>query len=152
MKYLLALLIASGLLCVAVARDSSFPDSRSTGAASIFIAGSGTNSVIEFENTTDVPWRLQSVTATTNQVAVNYTIYRVWNYQRQRQTSVVTTNINNVVETNIYYSVVSNLQTNQVATQATTYPSPDVWLRGDIMRVDFGSETGVVFRAVGSTP
>jgi hypothetical protein len=125
---------------------------RATGALVTFIAGSGTNSTMQFENTSAFPWRIYDAVATTNGVAVPYTVSRIWNWQRTYKAAEVITNFQGVVETNWGSRVVSDWQTNLVYNSTNDLPSTSVFIRGDIVHVDFDSETNALFRLVGSNP
>jgi hypothetical protein len=123
------------------------------GVVTVYHANSGTNSVLNIQYPDDgVPFRLHDVVATTNGVEVAVTVNRVWVYARDLQIAEVSTNFFGAVVTNYYPSgqVVEQITTEIYDSTADTLPMPEYVLPNDAVQVDFGSNTGVTVRIVGT--
>jgi hypothetical protein len=119
-----------------------------TGVVATYQAHSGTNTSLEVVYTGDIPWRLSDVTSS----AGTTTVYRVWNYERPIYKVVVSTNFFGNVETNSYFSGAQTItSTNQMYTSTSpSLPSSHRMIQHDMLLLDFGTDTGVVVRVVGT--
>lgn len=150
-----ASLIAVFLLAAtSVFADGSKQRSPYSGVLFTYMGGSGTNSVIEIDNSTNVvPWQLTDVDCTTNGVATAVKIYRVWAWNRPIIDTVVSTNFFGTVVTNVanFVGYRQTMITNEVYDSSTdTLPIRKYFLDGDIVRVDFQSETNAIIRIIGT--
>ena len=115
-----------------------------------FMAALGTNTVVEFD--VDRAFQLVDVTATTNGVAADVTVRRIWVSESYVVYDKVETNLWGTVETN---SVVAGPITEEVTntvydSTSDTLPTPYVFLTDEVIQADFGSVTNGVIRMVGS--
>lgn len=110
----------------------------------------GTNSIVEMD--VDKAFQLVDVTATTNGVACNVTVKRIWVSELLVQYDKVTTNLWGTVETNatIAGSVTEEVTNTVYDSTSDTLPTPYIFLRDEVIQADFGSVTGAVLRIVGS--
>lgn len=123
-----------------------------TGPVVSFVAGTGTNSVLNVPYDGELPFKLGEVTATVDSVAVDTAkVSRVWSYARRTTTPVVTTNFFGQVETNSYDTgFVAVAQTNKVYDSSATPAFGQGWfLPGDVMQIDLDGTTGAVVRIIG---
>jgi len=153
-----ALLVAAllvGLCAVLYAADIPvFGEFRfsNTGPVVSFVAGTGTNSVLNVPYTGELPFKLDEVTATVGSTAVaTARVYRVWNYTRRRIDTEVTTNFFGQTITNeLFNGYVTEAQTNEVYDSSDTPALKNVWfLQGDAMQIDLDGTTGAVVRVLG---
>jgi len=149
----LAVILATAIL--ALAEGPVFGKFRQSysGAVVSFVGGSGTNTAIEIVHDGDTPFRLSEVTATVDGEAVGTTtVSRVWQFHRDARKVVVSTNFFGTVETNSYMqSEAVAVVTNQVYSSATdTLPGSKHFVSGDLMIVDFGEQTNVIARILGT--
>jgi hypothetical protein len=148
----LATVLASALAWAEITVEPTFGKFRYSYSGSVvsFIAGSGTNTAVEVVYDGEIPWRLAEVTST----ASTTTVSRVWQYRRPMIKVSIETNLFDTVITNQYLSGYQTVTyTNEVYDSTTdTLPDSEHFLRGDMMLVGFGTETGQVVRILGSTP
>ena len=115
-----------------------------------FMAALGTNTVVEFD--VDRAFQLVDATATTNGVAVDFTVNRIWVSESYVVYDKVETNLWGTIETN---SVVAGPITEEVTntvydSTSDTLPTPYVFLTDEVIQVDFDTVTNGVVRIVGS--
>jgi hypothetical protein len=152
---LLAML--SGILTASVfaAGEPTFGKFRQSysGAVVSFVGTSGTNTAIEVVYDGDTPFRLADVSATVGGEAVGTTtVYRVWQFHRDSYKVVVSTNFFGTAETNSYMQT-SEIETitNTVYSSTTdTLPGTTHFIAGDKMVLDFGTQTNVIVRILGT--
>jgi hypothetical protein len=154
-KFILIAGVAAVTTALALAEGPVFGKFRQSysGAVVSFIGGSGTNTAIEVVYDGDTPFRLAEVTATVDGVAVGTTtVSRVWQFHRDAYKVVVSTNFFGTVETNKYVQTDAVVVvTNQVYSSATdTLPGSRHFVGGDLMVVDFGEQTNVIVRILGT--
>ena len=119
-------------------------------AVASLIAASGTNSSIEVVYSNDVPCRLSEVLATTNGIATDCTVDRMWYLTEQVTSNEVVTNFHGFVLTNSVQTWTRSVQTNQIYdSTADTLPDNEYILENDVLKFDFGSVTNVILRALG---
>ncbi len=145
----IALLTASAF---AVAEPvASYFRNRYTGVVMSYVAGLGTNSIVEFDYASAVPCRLAEVNATTNGIDTAVVVNRIWVYQRARTVTEVTTNFGYSV-TNVYHAgYVTEEVTNQIYDSSTdTLPVAGHFIDGDVVQVSLNSVTGAIIRLTGT--
>ena len=124
------------------------------GVVTVYQANSGTNSVLNIQYPSgSVPFRLHDVVAVTNGVEVPVTVSRVWVYNREVQIAEVSTNFFGVVVTNFYAAgrpIIEQITTEIYDSTSDTLPVPEYVLPNDAVQLDFGSNTGVTVRIVGT--
>ena len=123
-----------------------------TGPVVSFVAGTGTNSVLNVPYDGELPFRLSEVTATVDSVAVGTAkVNRVWSYVRRSTTEETVTNFFGQVETAVYDTgFVTQTQTNKVYDSSATPAFGQGWfLPGDVMQIDLDGTTGAVVRIIG---
>ena len=123
-----------------------------TGMVMSYVAGLGTNSVIEFDyDSHGVPCRLADVTATTNGVATPVIVSRIWAYQREIWVNEVVTNFGEVVTNSYNTGTQIEEITNVLYNSASdSLPVSGHFIDGDVVRVTTGSATGAVVRIAGT--
>jgi len=151
------LAVLAGILTVSVfaAGEPTFGKflKGTSGAVVSFVGGSGTNTSIEVVYDGDIPFRLAEVTATVDGTDVGTTtVSRVWQYSRESRKLVIETNFFGQVETNGYVQTSEIVTpTNTIYTSGTdTLPGTKHFVYGDKMVIDFGSETNVIVRVMGT--
>jgi hypothetical protein len=148
----LATVALAGTLAVTIPRFTQW-ENDNVGVVTVYQANSGTNSVLNIQYPSgSVPFRLHDVVATTNGVEVAVTVNRVWVYARDRYEAEVDTNFFGVVVTNLNMAgqVVEQITTEIYDSTADTLPVPEYVLPNDAVQLDFGSNTGVTVRIVGT--
>lgn len=150
---LIGLMIATCIVVIAEQPKPAFFANSYSGAIMAYIANLGTNSVIEYDYTYAVPSLLAEVTATTNGVATDVIVSRVWNYSREKVETVVSTNLFGNAETNIYNAGFELVEmTNELYDSTSdTLPTPHYFLQGDVVRITTGSVTGATIRVMGKS-
>jgi stress-induced morphogen len=126
---------------------------RETGVRASYVVHSGTNSTLDVSCENVIPFRLSEATATTNGVAINFTVHRLWNLTREHYTQRIETNFFGTVITNSDFSGLTSVaQTDLVYTSASDNLDTKrvYFLKNDAMRLTFGV-TGVVARVIGTT-
>jgi len=115
-----------------------------------FMAALGTNTVAEFD--VEKPFQLVDVTATTNGVAADVIVSRIWVSESYVIYDKVTTNLWGTVETNSTVAgPIREEVTNTVYDSTSdTLPTPYIFLKDEVIQADFGSTTNGVVRMVGS--
>lgn len=155
MKKLIVLLGVAGMAVAAWAADIPViarQEFRNTGPTATYIAGTGTNSVLDVDVTGQIPFKLSEVTITLDGTAsTNAVVSRVWQYQRRKVESQVTTNFFGTVQTNLVnVGYVNSAQTNIAYKADDTTPVKDVWfMQGDLMVIDT-KVTNCIVRITGS--
>jgi hypothetical protein len=147
---ILAIGFVTGGLLAAAERVPAFAKYRLeySGAAVTYIANSGTNTAIEVLYDGDIPFRLADVYST----AATTKVYRVWQYHLDTDKIVVETNLFGTVETNSYgqADTVSTITNEIYSSVSDTLPGSEHFISGDLMLIDFGTETNVITRILGT--
>lgn len=115
-----------------------------------FMAALGTNSVVEFD--VDRAFQLVDATATTNGVAVDFTVNRIWVMESYVVYDKVETNLWGTVETNPIPAgpILEEITNTVYDSTSDTLPTPYIFLKDEVIQTDFNSVTNGVIRLVGS--
>ena len=115
-----------------------------------FMAALGTNSVVEFD--VDRAFQLVDATATTNGVAVDFTVNRIWVMESYVIYDKVETNFWGTVETNSITAgpILEEITNTVYDSTSDTLPTPYIFLKDEVIQTDFNSVTNGVIRLVGS--
>lgn len=115
-----------------------------------FMAALGTNSVVEFD--VDRAFQLVDATATTNGVAVDFTVNRIWVMESYVIYDKVETNLWGTVETNSITAgpILEEITNTVYDSTSDTLPTPYIFLKDEVIQTDFNSVTNGVIRLVGS--
>jgi len=97
-------------------------------------------------------FQLVDVTATTNGIACDVTINRIWMSELFVQYELVETNLWGTVETNLVLagSVLEEITNTVYDSTSDSLPTPYIFLVDEVIQASFGSVTGAVLRIVGS--
>jgi len=126
-------------------------DARYSGAVASFIANSGTNTSVEVLYEGEIPFRLFEVVATTNGVATDVAVSRIWYLEVQTTETEVSTNMFGTVSTNNIQVWTRSLQTNEVYDSTSdTLPVASYFIQTDVFVADFGAVTNVALRVLGT--
>jgi hypothetical protein len=148
---LISLLAALPLAVLAAPRFGEIVN-RNVGVVASYVARSGTNTTIQVLYDRQSAFRLAEVTATVNGSSTSVNVHRVWAYTGRRTETKVETSFFGSTVTNVYDAGTEVIQTtNLLYNSATgTLPSSGYVLPGEALHLDFGDQTNVLVRIVGT--
>jgi hypothetical protein len=146
----LSIILSFAVLYVVAEPKANYFKNRYVGVVMTYIAGLGTNSVVEFDYTSDVPCRLSEVSAVTNGVEAQVSVNRIWVYHRENWKTEITTNFGYVVTNKYMAGYIAEEVTNALYNSSTdTLPASSYFQKGDVVQVVVGG-TGAIVRVTGT--